>query len=155
MSKILFAFSLLLTSNMFAQSFIGIPLLDRCRKMSHCDLCDTKNPLTTAFMDSIEDQLDKIYNEDKSNWQTPTMNLINKEIQRYSLSNANTEADLTTQKEILGRLKLTKARFLIEYVIPENDTVYNLALSELEKSFIHALVLSVSHLSPPFLAQTK
>lgn len=132
MRKILFAFSLLLTSNMFAQSFIGIPFLDRCRKMSHCDLCDTKNPMTTAFMDSIEDQIDKIYNEDKSNWQTPTMNLINKEIQRYSLSNANTLADLTTQKEILGRLKLTKARFLIEYVIPENDTVYNLALSELE-----------------------
>jgi hypothetical protein len=132
MKNIILSTILLLTSNVFAQKFIGIPFLDKCIKMSPCDLCDTKNPKTIAYMDSIEVQLDKIITEEKSNWQAPTMKLIDQEIQRYSLSNTSAEAGLSHQKEILGRLKLLKVKLLIEHVISVNDIVYNLALSENE-----------------------
>ncbi len=123
---------LLLTSNVFAQKFIGIPFLDKCIKMSPCDLCDTKNPKTIAYMDSIEVQLEKINSNNESNWQEPTLELINKEIQRFSQLNTNLDAALNPEKEIWGRLKLLKATILIQNVISIKDTVYNLALSDYE-----------------------
>lgn len=132
MYKFLFVFSFLFTSNAFAQSFIGIPFFDKCRKMSPCDLCDTKNPKTITYMDSIGVQLEKISANDETNWQVPSLELINKEIRRFSQLNPNLEANLYPEKEILGRLKLLKVRLLIEQIISVNDTIYNLALSENE-----------------------
>jgi hypothetical protein len=133
MKNIILSTILLMTSNVFAQTFIGVPFLDKCRKMSHCDLCDTKNPKTIAYMDSIEVQLEKINSNDESNWQAPSLELINKEIQRFDQLNQNLDAALNTEKEILGRLKLLKVRLLTQYVISVKDTVYNLALSDYER----------------------
>lgn len=130
MHKLFLFIILLLSSNVFAQKFIGIPFLDKCVKFSPCDLCDLKNPKTISYIDSIGFQLKKITEENETDWPIYRLAFINEELQKVQLKNTSSEAEQLQKKEVLGKLTLIKIQILVEEIINQNDTIYNLSKSE-------------------------
>ncbi len=130
MRKIFFITSFLCLGNISAQFFIGIPFLDRCRKMSACDLCKTKNSKTNQYLDSIDAVLNKGITNDVKLSPLNQLKIIDDEIIRYgSMDNAHVP-ELTAEKEIYGLLLLTKTKLLVESVFEKDNKVYNLALTD-------------------------
>jgi len=118
----------------YGQKYLGIPFLDKCKKSIKCELCATKNTEVLSYLDS----LDKVLNATVTSRDSlkasaqKKLAILNKEIAVYRGSYAVYSEKLTSEKEILARLLLSKVILLVEDVIDEKGIVYNLALSEYE-----------------------
>jgi hypothetical protein len=120
----------LISSN--AQFFIGIPFLDQCRKMSKCDLCNSKNSRTNEYLDSLDIVLKGVITENDSLSALNQIKIIEKEILNYGSIYASHLPELSAEKEIYGRLLLAKTKLLIQSIIEKDNKVYNLAFTDFE-----------------------
>lgn len=132
MRRIFFITMLLWLSNVNAQFFMGIPFLDRCRKMSKCDLCNLKSPKTIEYIDSLDALLNNVIVDDDKLSALNQLKIIDDEIIRFNSMYYTHKPDLTIEKEIYGRLLLTKTKLLIQSVIERDNKVYNLSLTDYE-----------------------
>lgn len=132
MRKIFFITTLIWLGNVNAQFFIGIPFLDRCRKMSKCDLCNPKSSKTIEYLDSLDVLLNQAIGNDDKLSALNQLKIIDDEIVRFNSMYATHQPDLTVEKEIYGRLLITKTKLLIQSVIEKDNKVYNLSFTDYE-----------------------
>jgi hypothetical protein len=104
--------------------------LDQCIKISKCDLCNTKNSKTNAYLDSLDIVLKSVITDDDKLSALNQLKIVEKEILNYGSNNASHLPELTAEKEIYGRLLLAKTKLLIESIIEKDNKVYNLALTD-------------------------
>ena len=130
MKKIFFITALTCLGTINAQFFIGIPFLDQCRKMSKCDFCNTKNPKTNEYLDSLDIVLKGVISDNDNLSALNQLKIVEKEIMNYGSNYASHLPELTSEKEIYGRLLLTKIKLLIQSIIEKDNKVYNLALTD-------------------------
>ena len=135
------------TSGYFAQSFIGIPFLDACRKMSKCDICNPKYEEVTKYFDSLEIVFNKKdHKGDQQSLALVELKVIESEIERYGEMYSVHMEQISPEKVIYGRLLLTKFKYLIEYIGEKDNKVYNINFTDYENYTSFSGVLEMSAL---------
>ena len=115
-----------------AQSLIGIPFLDKCKKIGECEMCKNPLPETKKFMDSLEIVLKPYYVKNDKIKMIQAYNVIDSNISQLKRNYSVYKEGRFPEKEILGRLLLIKAQYLILYIVEKDGVIYNLYASESE-----------------------
>jgi hypothetical protein len=113
-----------------AQSFIGIPFLDKCKKLGECEMCKSPLPETKKFMDSLEIVLKPYYVKNDKIKMIQAYNVIDSNISELKRNYSVYKEGRIPEKEILGRLLLIKMQYLTLHIVQKDDKVYNLHRSE-------------------------
>jgi hypothetical protein len=116
----------------FSQSNIGIPFIDKCRKISECEFCENPLPQTKKYMDSLSLVLKSKLVKNDSSCVLSMYNVIDSTIAKFRSNPLIYSEERTPEKEILGRLLLLKIEYLAIYIVEKDDTNYNLYRSEHE-----------------------
>lgn len=119
-------------SRLHSQSFIGIPFLDKCKKIGECEMCKNPLPETKRFMDSMEIVLKPYYVKNDKLKIIQAYNVIDSNISQLKRNYSVYKEGRIPEKEILGRLLLIKAQYLILYIVEKDGIIYNLYASESE-----------------------
>jgi hypothetical protein len=115
-----------------AQSLIGIPFLDKCKKIGECEMCKNPLPETKKFMDSLDLVLKPFFDKNDTSKMIQAYRIIDS-IATELKSHYNVYKEgRNPEKEILGRLLLIKMQYLTLYIVKKDDKVYNLYRSEME-----------------------
>jgi hypothetical protein len=116
----------------YSQSFIGIPFLDKCKKLGECEMCKNPLPETKEFLDSMEIVLKPYFSKNEPSKMIQAYNLIDSTVSKLKIDYNVYKEGRSPQKEILGRLLLIKMQYLTLYIIEKGGTVYNLYRSDYE-----------------------
>ena len=87
--------------------------------MSKCDLCNPKSSKTIEYLDSLDVLLNQAIGNDDKLSALNQLKIIDDEIVRFNSMYATHQPDLTVEKEIYGRLLITKTKLLIQSVIED------------------------------------
>ncbi|MFM7684188.1 MAG: hypothetical protein ACKO7P_15810 [Bacteroidota bacterium] len=117
-------------SRLHSQSLIGIPFLDKCRKIGECEMCKNPLPETKKFMDSLEIVLKPYYVKNDKIKMIQAYNVIDSNISELRRNYNVYKEGRNPEKEILGRLLLIKMQYLVLYIVEKDGVIYNLNASE-------------------------